>query len=282
MTDASTAGKSTNGKQISSKTADPKAALLDLLKGKATPGAEDFKRLVRSLDDHRILAKVFLLEGTPHVFQDSSMKYVIFRERIADEFHVGSQDVRIVGSARLGFSPSPNKYGTLFSETSDVDVVIVSSSWFDRGSQELFRNINSLGPSPRELGDVYKTPDAEVTGLALRDWRQVKDAIRNYVYDNFNPGVLPNDSPLKNDIFQSLNSTSGLFLALEPQVFVSKIRGRIFRTWRAAENYYTNSLRELKKNLSGEVAETFDDLEVDDSDKTAPGDAVAVGGESVE
>jgi hypothetical protein len=47
-------------------------------------------------------------------------------------------------------------------------------------------------------------------------------------------------------------STSGLFLALEPQVFVSKIRGRVFRTWKAAEDYYANSLREAKFGLVGQ------------------------------
>ena len=30
-----------------------------------------------------------------------------FREQVADRFHVGYQDICIVGSAKLGFSPSP-------------------------------------------------------------------------------------------------------------------------------------------------------------------------------
>jgi hypothetical protein len=47
-------------------------------------------------------------------------------------------------------------------------------------------------------------------------------------------------------------STSGLFLALEPQVFVSKIRCRVFRNWKAAEDYYSNTLREAKYSLANE------------------------------
>jgi len=33
---------------------------------------------------------------------------------------------------------------------------------------------------------------------------------------------------------------------------VSKIRCRVFRNWKAAEDYYSNTLREAKKTLAGE------------------------------
>ncbi|MGN6515394.1 MAG: hypothetical protein ACTHLR_06095, partial [Rhizomicrobium sp.] len=123
---------------------DENERLLTLLAGTKTPNAEEFKELLMALDNHRILAKVFLLEGTPAVFEKSSMKYVIFREQVADQFGIGSQDVCIVGSAKLGFSPSPHKYGTPFKETSDVDVVVISEPLFDRGSRELFSVLNRL------------------------------------------------------------------------------------------------------------------------------------------
>jgi hypothetical protein len=62
--------------------------------------------------------------------------------------------------------------------------------------------------------------------------------------------LLPGDNALRQEIFDKITSTAGLFLALEPQVFVSKIRCRIFRSWKAAENYYANSLRQLKGALT--------------------------------
>lgn len=87
------------------------------------------------------------------------------------------------------------------------------------------------------------------------------------MYQNFNPGLLPQDHPLRREIFENMASTSGLFLALEPQVFVSKIRCRVFRNWKAAEDYYSNTLREAKNALAGEKqaeAEIDDDLDVED------------------
>lgn len=104
--------------------------LLELLAGGKTPSPAEFKSLVSAVDSQNVLAKVFLLEGTPFVFESSPMKYVIFREQVADRFGVGSQDICIVGSAKLGFSPSPVKYGKPFKEESDVDVVVISEELF--------------------------------------------------------------------------------------------------------------------------------------------------------
>jgi len=77
--------------------------LLKLLGGAETPPADKFKELVAKIDSHQVLSEVFLLEGVPYVFQKSPMKYVIFREQVAERFGVGSQDVCIVGSAKLGY-----------------------------------------------------------------------------------------------------------------------------------------------------------------------------------
>jgi hypothetical protein len=237
--------------------------LLALLAGQKTPTSEEFKQLISALDNHRVLAKVFLLEGTPFVFENRPMKYVIFREQVADRFEIGSQDVCIVGSAKLGYSPSPHKFGTPFAETSDVDVVIISEPLFYRGSKQLFETLNQLKPSVYIAKFEKKTPPT----VSLDDWIKVKDSIRNFVYQNFNPGLLPQDHPLRREIFENMASTSGLFLALEPQVFVSKIRCRVFRNWKAAEDYYSNTLREAKFSLAGEKGT---EPEVEDSEDLPP------------
>jgi hypothetical protein len=234
--------------------------LLGLLAGRKTPTPEQFRELVLALDNHRVLAKVFLLEGTPAVFKESPMKYVIFREQVADRFNIGSQDVCIVGSAKLGYSPSPHKFGTPFAETSDVDVVIISEPLFYRGSRELFDTLNDLVYSvrPAQTGRMPRTQE-----VAPWDWLKIKDSIRNFVYQNFNPGLLPQDHPLRREVFENMASTSGLFLALEPQVFVSKIRCRVFRTWKGAEDYYSNSLREARFSFIGEG---HPEIEVEDAE----------------
>lgn len=246
--------------------------LLALFKGDKIPPAEDFRELVVNLDNHQLLAKVFLLEGTPFVFKDSPMKYTVFREQVGDQFGIGSQDVCIVGSAKLGFSPSPTKFGQAFAETSDVDVVVVSFELFDRGSRELFAHLNTFGPQIHEVRPFVDPNERhKAKGSApivdLKQWKTVKDAVRNYTYQNLNPALLPSEHPLRRDIFEKISSTSGIFCALEPQVFVSKIRARIFRNWKAAEDYYTNTLRELKRVLKDAAPAEHEDEEETDGEK---------------
>jgi hypothetical protein len=177
------------------------------------------------------------------------MKYVIFREQVAERFSVGSQDVCIVGSAKLGYSPSPHQFGKPFKETSDVDVVIISDPLFYRGSRTLFAVLNKLDPPLHQIREQHHQGDGKrgtAPTVPLENWRKFKEAARNFVFENFNPGLLPNDHPLRIEIFSKISSTAGLFLALEPKVFVSRIRCRIFRNWKAAEDYYANSLREAR------------------------------------
>jgi len=245
--------------------------LLELLGGSTTPTSDQLKDLISSLDSHKVLAKVFLLEGVPYVFAQSSMKYVIFREQIAERFNVGSQDVCIVGSAKLGFSPSAHHYGTPFSETSDVDVVIISDTLFYHGSKALFSSLNLIGPSINTIRPFVYDSGKPVGGaapvVALKDWKLFKEATRNFVYENFNPGVLPATDQLRKDIFNKISSTAGLFLALEPKVFVSKIRCRIFRNWKSAEEYYSNSLREAKDFF---LHQQPPEEEIDDTEQVEP------------
>jgi len=142
------------------------------------------------------------------------MKYVIFREQVAERFGVGSQDVCIVGSAKLGFSPSPVKYGVSFKETSDVDVVVISESLFHHGSRDLFAALNQLYPSVHALREALQKKSIKnaIPVVSLDDWKDVKEALRNYVYNNFNPGLLPENHSLRQDIFTKISSTAGLFL----------------------------------------------------------------------
>lgn len=240
--------------------------LLEILGGKKIPNSDEFKKLVCAVDTHNIIAKVFILEGTPFVFESSPMKYVIFREQVADRFGLGSQDVCIVGSARLGFSPSPTeKYGKTFKETSDVDVVIISEELFHHGSAELFQSLTHIAPPVYQARQAKPKKSGEEAFIEViaTDWVKVKESLRNYTFNNFNPGLLPDDSLLRQSIFDKISSTAGLFLALEPQVFVSKIRCRIFRSWKAAEDYYSNSLRQLKSVLIGNTLSINDSDDID-------------------
>ena len=237
--------------EISKSEAPPEhEELLKLLSNKNEPILpEKFKNLLTFIDNHTIIAKMFLLEGTPYVFNGSPMRYVVFREQVAERFGVGSQDICIVGSAKLGFSPSfhSKKFGRPFDQESDVDVAIISEQWFHKGASEIFNHLNTIRSYKDRSQDYEKSKKNQKIEIEAKTILAFQDAINNFVNNNFNPSGLPDGNALKREIFEKISSTSALFLALEPQVFVSKIRCRFFKSWKAAESYYANSLRNVAK-----------------------------------
>jgi hypothetical protein len=73
----------------------------------------------------------FVTTGEPTIL--SPQQYVELKQKIAARFSIHHTEIFVVGSAKLGFSIAPNKRWRAFTETSDVDVAIVS--------QQLYENI---------------------------------------------------------------------------------------------------------------------------------------------
>ena len=58
----------------------------------------------------------------------SQDKYFDLRSEVAGHFGLHPDEVLIVGSTKLGFRVAPSKQYRLFSDESDIDVVLVSST----------------------------------------------------------------------------------------------------------------------------------------------------------
>lgn len=106
--------------------------------------------------------------------------YFSLRDRIAREFGVHTNDVFVVGSAKLGFSIAPNKRYRPFGDTSDIDVAVVSQSLFDQIWKEVFEYRAEVGywPAEQQFASYLfkgwirpdKLPPARKFELASRWW----------------------------------------------------------------------------------------------------------------
>jgi hypothetical protein len=76
------------------------------------------------------------------------------KQEVADHFEIHPNEVYVVGSAKQGFSIAPTKRYRSFSDTSDIDVAVVSPSLFDRIWLDVFRYKVSGGYWDRE--DSFK------------------------------------------------------------------------------------------------------------------------------
>lgn len=78
-------------------------------------------------------ASLWLTEGIPFAFRDFPMSFEYCRERLARQLDEVPKSISMVGSARLGASLSPKKFGHDYDHTtSDIDLFMVSPNWFKK------------------------------------------------------------------------------------------------------------------------------------------------------
>ncbi len=102
------------------------------------PSKDEFSELLDSRDHTKIVNEI-LIAGVPFAFRDSPADYDALRTTLGTALHLSADAMTVVGSGRIGFSLSPEKYGTPFLPESDLDVVVVSSKLFDMAWLDLLR-----------------------------------------------------------------------------------------------------------------------------------------------
>jgi len=96
---------------------------------------DEFKEDLKNLSSINLIRK-YIYTAQPELL-DYAQHYQLKNE-ICEHFRVPFNDVIMVGSAKLGFSIKPEKRFELFSEDSDIDLAVVSTSLFEQVWQEAF------------------------------------------------------------------------------------------------------------------------------------------------
>src|SRR4051812_12444952 len=101
----------------------------------AYPTTEEFSDAVmsRPLGD---VVEEYLFQGTPfgavpYVFRMRQGDMQVLTDHLSSALQVKPENIVVVGSAKIGFSLSPDKYYQPFTNRSDIDVVIVDENLFD-------------------------------------------------------------------------------------------------------------------------------------------------------
>ena len=125
--------------------------------------AAEFRKLVAERTPQDLLGLCVKDDAIPFALDNSPDSWTSFREALGKEFDFDPADVRVVGSGRHGISAKPGKNLKAFSETSDIDVLVVSASLFDELWLKLLEaayprqeNVHLLTGHLRELqSEVY-------------------------------------------------------------------------------------------------------------------------------
>jgi hypothetical protein len=94
------------------------------------PTVEEFKTLLRTSDLLQI-AEDHILTGLPYAFKDHPRSMNIIQRHLTARLPLKSENIIVVGSARLGFSLNPDGYFNSFNDASDIDIIVIDADLFD-------------------------------------------------------------------------------------------------------------------------------------------------------
>lgn len=105
------------------------------------PPASNFLIAGKKLDEKgkEALVRGFMSEGIPAAFQRDPLYYENIRELVACSLKIHPKYITLIGSARLGYSTAPQKYGHLMNEKSDLDIAVISKSLFKNMTKVFYK-----------------------------------------------------------------------------------------------------------------------------------------------
>jgi len=93
--------------------------------------------------DKIVLVQKHVIHGDCYTLDTNA--YFDLKREVACRFDLNPNEIILVGSGKLGFSIAPHKRYRPFSDTSDLDVAVVSPALFNRAWQEVFEFVNDGG-----------------------------------------------------------------------------------------------------------------------------------------
>ncbi len=198
---------------------------------------DEFREMLRTTADAGLLDICLRADDVPFICKDAT-GWTAFRQEMArGVVGLDERDIRIVGSARLGFSMRPRNHLREFTDESDIDVVVVNAELFDWlwiallvAAYPRMAGNRGIGgwdvPGRAELFAGWLTPTA-----IQMDWKIIGQ--RGVPLSQF-----------KRKWFDALK-----LAARHSTKRHNDIQGRLYRTWRHAELYHLFSIAELRRSL---------------------------------
>lgn|GEM_PF-925976 len=208
---------------------------LSTLYARMPPDIDEFIGLLNGSLDLATVVQSVLFAGTPFVFEGSPDTWNSVRSKLAGDLGSEEEGIFVVGSAKMGYSLAPHKYGREFGDHSDIDVIVIDADLYDRVWLSIlrwhYRRRHQLPPADRrwdaERRDGLYWGYLNPVGFRYRSLsrsRQLNPA-RDVSTNWFNA-------------FQALG--------LLPELAGRNVGGRLYRTLKHAILYHDHGLRQLR------------------------------------
>jgi len=181
----------------------------------------EFKSILndRNMTELDIVQK-HIIHRSPFIFHEDL--YYSLKKIIADKYGIHYNNVKMIGSAKLGFSIAPNKLWKEFDDSSDIDMAIISEDIFETFWKQMHEyNLNISARSESEERNFNK--------------------FKNYFFRGWiRPDLLPFDFSEKSDWFDFFRSIS------YKEFGQRKITGAIYKDFYFFESYHKSNLKTLR------------------------------------
>jgi hypothetical protein len=173
-------------------------------------------------------ASIHIFEKIPHVFEGNLGNYVDWKTDLGSRLDVDPRAIALVGSASVGISLSPGKYGNDFHLGSDIDVAVISNHWFEAS----WRFLRSTGARRLSM-----TPEAQYS---------LRKHVDTYVYY----GTIATDF-----VLQYMPYGAGWLRALAHMASVTptvgrSVRVRLYRDFDSLRGYQLRSVKQAQAHFS--------------------------------
>lgn len=171
-----------------------------------------------------------VVNNVSYAFKSKPLLYEQIAQYLADKMEVSKNQIKLVGSAKTGFSVSPQPtYGRKFNENSDLDFAIIDETLFSRAitDYKLWKKNFTDGKYPKELHNKYWIDNLE--NLKHQNNRGFIDTYKIPNYIEFSTT-------------QTLNNSLSLIvnnLERHHNIKVKNASARIYKDWKT----FTKQLR---------------------------------------
>lgn len=114
-----------------------------------------------SADEKEALLMHYMINGTAFLFKNCPLLYEQLIRFISDRMKVCVNDIKLIGSTKLGFTMDPQDYGRKITEKSDLDFTIISNELFIR-----FQNENM------KWSDAYSNGELQPKQGEVKFWQE--------------------------------------------------------------------------------------------------------------
>lgn len=168
--------------------------------------AEEFRDLVRQRNDSELLDPCLRDDDIPYAFDPRPQAWNEFRDEVASRIGATRTDIRVVGSGRFGFSLKPGRNLRRFTDSSDIDVVVVNAALFDQLWLALLEAVYPRPPAAQRLNTWLQIRRSELyTGwltpreidLNVRVWGLKARPVRDFRSRWFNTLKEASSSPTR-------------------------------------------------------------------------------------